>query len=885
MHIILTHEQADLDALASLLGARLLYPQAIALLPRQLNRNALAFLQEYGPDLPLTLYKDLPNEPIQEITLVDTQSMVTLRGLNNNTKISIIDHHPRKTQNKHNWNAEIINTGACTSILVDKLRQNNADLDAIHATLMLLGIYEDTGSLGYGSTTPQDVYACAWLLEQGANLGIVSTYLNPPLSHAQLHLYDRLLKDLSTVQIENKTIVIAKALALDLNDEISSVSHQLRDFLAPDGLILLVLTRQGVRLVARSTTDEINMAQLAQHFGGGGHKRAASALIRNDAGFKEDLNSSVMDGIYRELLHFLPSVVLPGEQVEQIMSLNPMTFSPETSVHEAQEVIKRYGFEGYPVLQEGQLIGLLTSRNIERALQLKLDVRVGDLMDSGNVSVTPQTGIAQLREVMAISGWGQIPVLDPQGGAVIGIVTRTDLLKTLISHPDLPRQEKIISLLENSLPPARLQLLKAVAQLANHEELAAYIVGGFVRDLLLGRNGQDFDIVLEGDAIHFAEDLSQRYGGRVISHRQFGTAKWLIGKQRAEIASRLGLAPQGELDLPEHLDLISARTEFYEKPAALPSVERASIKMDLHRRDFTINTLALRLDGRHYGKILDYWGGYDDLKKGQIRVLHALSFVDDATRILRAIRFAIRFNFEIEGRTMELLKAGLPLLQALSGIRLQHEINLIMDENKVVKMLQCLSELGILAGIHADLPWNAKIGKQIDASLAQLPKLPVARLDEKNRAVSSRQNLLYCLWLQSLPTTKLASVSERLCFSNHLQESIREYALLSSQIQQMHHASPSDCTAWLDGFSTQSIENALLALQAGPEKKLLESYRNEWQHIHPYTRGDELRAMGLPPTEQYRQILWRLRVAWLDGEISSPNEEQKLLQKLLSDGL
>ena len=184
------------------------------------------------------------------------------------------------------------------------------------------------------------------------------------------------------------------------------------------------------------------------------------------------------------------------------------------------------------------------------------------------------------------------------------------------------------------MPKARLALLKLTAEIAYEQKAALYIVGGFVRDLILERPSQDFDLVVEGDAIALARQLQERYGGRLTTHARFGTAKWMIANIRPELARMLN-QPENASDLPEFLDLISARTEFYTHPTALPTVERGSIKLDLHRRDFTINTLALRLDGSHYGELHDYWGGLNDLREGLVRVLHSLSFVDDPTRMLQ----------------------------------------------------------------------------------------------------------------------------------------------------------------------------------------------------------------------------------------------------------
>ena len=325
--------------------------------------------------------------------------------------------------------------------------------------------------------------------------------------------------------------------------------------------------------------------------------------------------------------------------------------------------MRLYGYEGYPVVEDGRVIGLLTRRAVDRAIAHRLNLTAAQLMDAGEITVYPRDRIEILQNKMTDSGWGQIPVVHPDSGKIIGIVTRTDLLKTLTPNHRLPTHQNLAARLEVALPKVRLYLLKTIARAAHEQRIAIYIVGGFVRDLLLDRPGLDFDLVVEGDAISLAKSLARAYGGRVTSHTRFGTAKWLLADIPEELTNELALEWQNAQprqpqatdklnangdDLPASIDLITARTEFYTHPTALPTVEQGSIKLDLHRRDFTINTLALRMDGRHYGELHDYWGGLNDLKNGLVRVLHSLSFVDDPTRMLRAVRFEQRFNFEIE---------------------------------------------------------------------------------------------------------------------------------------------------------------------------------------------------------------------------------------------
>ena len=256
-----------------------------------------------------------------------------------------------------------------------------------------------------------------------------------------------------------------------------------------------------------------------------------------------------------------------------------------------------------------------------------------------------------------------------------------------------------------SLPSELLTRLKQVAATAHEMNFTLYLVGGPVRDLLLGRPNFDLDLVVEGDAVALAERLAKTHGGRVHSHSRFGTAKWII-------ADEPGLSTYAGMHAPGALDLISARTEFYEYPTALPAVERSSIKLDLQRRDFTINTMAICLDPDRFGQLLDPFGGRQDLERGLIRVLHNFSFIEDPTRILRAVRFEQRFGFRIESRSAELVAGAVDLLDNVSGDRLRHELFAILDEPEPERYLMRLQELGALAKIHRSLKIDEGISDQ-----------------------------------------------------------------------------------------------------------------------------------------------------------------------------
>ncbi len=873
MRIIITHEQSDFDAIASLLGAHLIDEVAIPVLPRKMNRNVRAFLTLYGVDLPFVDPRDLPNENIETVTLVDTQSLISVRGMSEDSQVRVIDHHPLREELPVDWMITVSGTGANTTLFVEIVRERDIILTTVQATCLLLGIYEDTGSLTYDRTTARDLRAAGYLLEQGASLQIASDFLNHPLSSGQQFLYDLLRTSAEHVHIYGNTIVVACGDASNLDEELSTIAHKLRDLLDPDALFLLVTTRGGVQLIARSTSVNIDVADVASHFGGGGHERAAAGLIKD-----RDI-----EGVRAELLRILPELIHPSITVAQIMSRGPQLLTPTTTVDEAARYMQRFGHEGYPVVGDGKIVGLLTRRAVDRALSHKLNLNAASLMEAGEYIVHPDDSIEHLQHIMTESGWGQIPVVELESGEIIGIVTRTDLLKTLTTRPIIPGRENLADKLESALSPERLSLIKAVADIAYQQRSALYIVGGFVRDLLLERPSQDFDLVVEGDAISLARALAKKYGGRVTSHARFGTAKWLLNQPEAD---GMDLKENSYQKLPvsdlNSLDLVSARTEFYPYPTALPTIERGSIKLDLHRRDFTINTLAVRLDGRHYGELHDYWGGLIDLRNGQVRALHSLSFVDDPTRILRAIRFEQRFNFRIEQRTLDLLKEATSLLDRVSGDRIRHEIDHILVEERISDMLARLNELGLLMAIHPRLKWDSWLKEKVNSPLLSnidtFWELPC----DNNRNHCKRE-IIYILWLLRLEHVDARAIIKRLKLSAEQSNTIFAAHQLWEDISNLENSSPSKMVSRLRDVPRLALFTIYLATEDATQQNLISRYVTQWANITPKTRGDDLKALGVPTGPVYRFILETLQTAWLDGVITTEDEEEILLNELIKD--
>ena len=891
MHIILTHEQADFDALASLFAASLLNEQTTPVLPRRLNRNLQAFLTLYGREFPFVDPRDLSGKKIETALLVDTQSLITLKGMGKKTRIRVLDHHPIRENLPDDWQITVEEIGATVTLLTEGLRDANKHLSTPQATLLLLGIYEDTGSLSYVSTTPRDIRAAAWLLEQGASLHLAADFLNPPLSPKQREIYDELCANAKTHEINGHQIIIACGDAQGLDEEISSLAHKLRDLLDPDALFVLVNTNEGIRLVARSSSDNIHVGKIAAQFGGGGHPRAAAALIKESP---SPLGGRVRDGgnaaaaPCSHLLDILPDYIQPSITVAEIMSRGPQTLTPETPVEEASELMQRFGYEGYPVVEDGKVVGLLNRRSVDRAISHHLNLTAASLMDAGEVTVAPNDALTTLQTRMTDSGWGQIPVVED--GEVIGIVTRTDLLKTLAPHTSRAAESNYAALLESALPKARLDLIHKVADAAAEQHVALYLVGGFVRDLILERPSLDFDIVVEGDAIMLAENLAEKYGGRITKHNRFGTAKWFLEgsefestKAHEDTQSENKKSVQSvDNNLPAFLDFITARKEFYTSPTALPTVSRGSIKLDLHRRDFTINTLALRLDKPHYGELHDHWGGLADLERGLVRVLHSLSFVDDPTRILRAIRFEQRFGFELGLRTRQLMDEAHPLLAKLTGQRIRHELDLILDEPRAVEMFSRLSELDLFPAISPVLKRDPGLADRLNNAL-NTPQPPEFGDLPDLAHLHKRRSLGYLVWLLPLPLKSLRTVCKRLHFHAALEDALFSARSLCDDLPSLSDAKPSQWVRRLDGIPPLALYAASLCPIEEVLRENIGQYLSTWRYIQPTIGGEDLKESGLKPSPRYKEILSQLRDAWVDGEVSSEKEELAFLEDLLEE--
>jgi tRNA nucleotidyltransferase (CCA-adding enzyme) len=404
------------------------------------------------------------------------------------------------------------------------------------------------------------------------------------------------------------------------------------------------------------------------------------------------------------------------------------------------------------------------------------------------------------------------------------------------------------------IPPEKQTLLSDIADQAVAMSMPCYLVGGFVRDLLLRKPVNDFDIVVEGDAIKFGEALVKKHGGKLTPHTKFHTAVWDLPSSFTRSVH------------PSSLDLITARSETYLYPGALPTVKPSTINDDLHRRDFTINAMAIRLDGDHFGELLDPLNGKADLENEIIRVLHPRSFIDDPTRIFRAFRYEARYSFALEPSTLNLINSeSLAVIARLSGERIRHEFDLIFEEENSSQIILRAGSLDLFKNIHPDLLlFNPDYSDYLD-------------MDPTLNIPANRTSMGYMLWLIDLSEAEIISVAERLDFTSDLTHSVWAVSQLKKGLPFLVNSKPSVWTFALEKLPLQSIYAVYLVSR---EKALLD-YLSVWRHVKPHTTGDDLKARGLPPGPRFGEVLTQLRAAWLDGEVSNDSQEKELLSKIL----
>ncbi|TGE34286.1 CBS domain-containing protein [Desulfosporosinus sp. Sb-LF] len=843
MDIILAHRQIDFDALASMVAAQKLYPNSVLVMDGKPNVYVQDFLALSKDQLRFRKAQDINIDEVSRAILVDTNELRRAGTLGDKVartpgiEVEIYDHHPYAGKRSPGMVIEPV--GACATLLVEKLAGIGLPLSSFEATLIAIGIYDDTGSLLFDSTTVRDVHAVAYLLDQGANLGVVAEYLRRPLAEEQKELLQQLLDQGQTEFFDGLPVYLSYAETEDYVGGLALLAHRVGELETAGTWFLLVKMENRVYLVGRSRGRGLPVNGLVQLFGGAGHERAASATIK-------DGDLSV---ILTQLRLAIKNRAKRPHLVRDIMSYPVKTVTPETRLGEVEQILLRYGHTGVPVTEDKILVGIISRRDVDKAIKHGLQhAPVKGFMTTKVATVDVEAPWDEVQRLMIQHDIGRLPVVEE--GNVVGIVSRSDVLRLvhggtvpietqLVRERSIAMRQDILDLIA-SLPEDVRTILEAVRDTAEEEGCSVYLVGGFVRDLLLSVPTQDLDFVVEGSGGKFARALTKRMpDGKLTLHEKFGTAQIVF--------------PDGS-----HLDVASTRWEYYSFPGALPQVEESCLRDDLFRRDFTINSMAICLNSKRYGELVDYYGGRRDLQQQKIRFLHNISFIDDPTRMLRAIRFEERYNFNLAKETHEALHTAIEsgVLVKLSVERFTEEILLIMKEKNYLAMGQSLIRCGLFkAWFGDDYAWNFN-------------------LDDVQDSVNWSLSTRWLISVSKMDSEVIEKVLGRVCLNRSLRDETMTFVHLRKSLK-------NEVTVSVMDQLLIKVPKGILMVLARDEQinTRITEYLEARQKIRMSIDGKALIQMGVKEGPEIGKILDQVRLAWLNGKIHTSEEENAMVRQ------
>jgi tRNA nucleotidyltransferase (CCA-adding enzyme) len=876
--VITTHLNADFDAMASMLAAQKLYPQAVVVFPGSQERNLRNFFIKSMVYLfNMTDLKDLDFTRVRQLILVDTRQPGRIGKLadlldNDDLVVHIYDHHPEADHDIQGHFVLNELTGANTTLLVEKLRERNIAITPDEATIMCLGIYEDTGSFTFPSTTNRDLEVAAFLVAQGANLNVIANLITREITSDQVGLLNDMFQAAIRHHIHGVEIVVTSVASHRYMPDFAFLVHKMVRMENIDAIFAIARMDNKIHIVARSRIPEVNAGQILKPFGGGGHAYAAAASVKH----------KTLAQTEHELVESLYTEVRPRRLAVDIMSSPAISIDDNLSCARANEMLNRYNVNALLVMMavdaEQELAGYITRQVIEKALHHQLSaLPVREFMTTDIATAGPEADLEEIQEKIIGHKQRILPVVENEN--VRGVITRTDLLNLLVRrskhnaklHGDEhsltvhARTRVVAKFMRERLSGPILQVLQDIGAAAEEIGLNAYVIGGFVRDLFLYRTNEDVDVVIEGDGIAFARQYAQKMGARIHTHAKFGTAVVIF-------------------ENGFKVDVASARMEYYQFPAALPTIEMSSLKLDLYRRDFSINTLCIHLNPSKFGTLIDFFSAQKDLKEKTIRVLHNLSFVEDPTRAFRAIRFEQRFGFTIGKLTATLINNAVRMdfFKRLSGKRVFAELKQILAEDNPGPAVARLRDFDLLKVVHPSIELSPAMTHLFASIKKVVSWYDLLFLEESYMKWSvyfmgmihscDRETTRdICRRFELPPSVQALFATGRFAAERRLNSLERQLPSENSQLYRK-----------LAEFRIELILYMMAAAKTEAVRKAISHYCVHLRFVRPWLRGQDLKELGLPPGPRYRIILDELLNARLNGRVDSREDEITLARELIA---
>jgi len=879
MDLIVTHNNADFDALGSVIAAQKIYPNSKLFLPGSAEKSVREFLTLTKDKIHIETEKTCDFKEIEKLIIVDTRHRSRISKaamlLDQKIEVHIYDHHPRMSGDIKGDLDIYEQAGSTITILLEILRKKkHVKLTPLEATIMLIGVYEETGSLTYRTTTKSDVDIVSFLLGKGANLQAVSSYLNRELTEKELSFLVDLINKTEIHVVNGVNIAVVSADVREYIGELATIVHKLQEVENHPVLFAIFKTRNKIRIIARSRESKVDVNKILSKLGGGGHAEAATAKIEG----------RTEDEVKLSILQLLRTRIKVKIYAKDIMSQPVKTVSIKKKVSDIKKMFDRLNIRGAPCVEKGKLVGIITYSDIKKAIKHRFGHSpVKGYMRTRLINIKENTPLHVIQKIMFDKNVGRLPVV--KKSRLVGIVTRTDVLKRVHSgifaiEKISPKREMTFNLsakMRRILPREMLKILICIGRLSEKYGFDIFVVGGFVRDILLGVKNFDIDIVLEGDAAEFGRLLAGKLNGKLIVHKKFGTSTVLIDWPK-------GLKKTVHAGSKLKIDLARARRETYEKPAALPTVRSSSLRNDFLRRDFSINAMALSLNRKDFGELVDFFNGLNDLKNKKIRVLHDASFIDDPTRIFRAVRFEQRYAFKIDEYTGRLIKDAVKekMFSKTQNQRIRDELILILKEHWPYRAFRRMKELHELRFIHRNI--------RITEGTRQLFKniLDCCKWYRSN-FFKKRSPDLYVMYLaalvDNLSLPQVRDLCDKFVFKRgdriRLIEHKKNAQKLLRALSSRRDIPASQIYKMLNPLSYETI----LLLRAKSSNSLvrerIKCFLKFYSNIQIKLCGEDLKNTGLKSGPRFKKILNKILYAKLDGKIRTKREEIKYLRKII----
>lgn len=850
---------AGLDALAAAKCILLEHPGAVVVKPLWLAPNAWEYTLN-NETVPMTSFTEIDFDQIKVVYLVDiiySKHSPEVVNIISSKNIASVIYSQRKAKLPFKPEHKKLGSLSLTSALVAGLRLRNFMFTKEDMQLFWMAITEKTRSGLATESTEIDIDTLCFLGRYNLPVADLSNSLVIGLSKAQKELYNNMLKSVEYLGENSLTGLVIVENKLNVFD-VEPLADAVWSDLSVPNLFILFSYKTTAAVWARSSSSYKNYFDLFRLF----------RPTRN----RSWVNFTIKKTGFQNQKTFFTKLVTERAARERcasdFMAVSPVCVESGESVTTSLNLMLKYNIMSLVVLSNGKFDGIIARTDIDRAMQMQLpDAETGEFSNKNVPVVSPETPLSTIRKLMTLRNVMKLPVVD--GEKVIGLITSRELLRAidndmsvcrLSDEIELPNRKQLLSYLKRVFPLKFIHLLTKIGKISKEQNLKAYIVGGFVRDLLLEKKNLDLDIVILGDAISFAEYISEKLDCDFKVFDRFHTARIYVDEMK--------------------IDFSSARIEHYSTPGALPKVEFSGLANDLNRRDFSVNALALSLMPENFLELEDFFGGYFDLKNKSLRILNQLSFIEDPTRLFRAIRFMSRFNFEMEKDTRRSFDMAISkdVAAILSKKRIGAEISRSLNEEYPHKVVKLLFEEGLMKYLDPEL---------VDTSVLPIRFRLVAGLIRRFKVLNEEIDAEAIYWtglLSVLSTESVVPLLDAVGISHGRKKIITQSLSVLGEIQnKLAGIAEHDNLALYEALSEFYLETLISIIVFSLDRKNARKvlyFIGDVRGTKCQVSGKDMIEAGIPEGPHISVIFRKILVRKLSGEELTKEEELNYAIKL-----